>query len=126
MPTKIFLKIHFEFAYYSFFLIYLELKRLTHSCTPVENHTRIQTKTGKVYTPVSDQNGAKTIPFKAAYTYMANVRENPSPPGGGELLTRAKGSKLAEVDSAGRVTLFPGTTFLHISKPVDLVRYRAT
>ena len=52
---------------------------------------------------------------------MANVRENP--PGGGGLLTRAK---LAEVDSAGRVTLFPGTTFLHISKPVDLVRYRAT
>ena len=126
MPTKIFLKIHFEFAYYSFFLIHLELKRQTRSCTPVENHTRIQTKTGKVYTPVSDQNGAKTIPFKAAYTYMANVRENPSPPGGGELLTRAKGSKLAEVDSAGRVTLFPGTTFLHISKPVDLVRYRAT
>ena len=83
MPTKIFLKIHFEFAYYSFFLIYLELKRQTRSCTPVENHTRIQTKTGKVYTPVSDQNGAKTIPFKAAYTYKENVRENPSPPGGG-------------------------------------------
>ena len=126
MPTKIFLKFRFEFAYYSFFLIHLELKRQTRSCTPVENHTRIQTKTGKVYTPVSDQNGAKTIPFKAAYTYMANVRENPPPPGGWELLTRAKGSKLAEVDSAGRVTLFPGTTFLHISKPVDLVRYRAT
>ena len=84
MPTKIFLKIHFEFAYYSFFLIHLELKRQTRSCTPVENHTRIQTKTGKVYTPVSDQNGAKTIPFKAAYTYKANVRENPSPPGGGD------------------------------------------
>ena len=82
MPTRIFLKIHFEFAYYSFFLIHLELKRQTHSCTPVENHTRIQTKTGKVYPPVSDQNGAKTIPFKAAYTYMANVRENPSPRGG--------------------------------------------
>ena len=76
MPTKRFLKIHFELAYYSFFLIHLELKRHTHSCTPVENYTRIQTKTGKVYTLVSDQNGAKTIPFKAAYTYMANVREN--------------------------------------------------
>ena len=51
---------------------------------------------------------------------MANVRETPPP--GGELLTQAKGSKLAEVDSAGRVTLFPGTTFVRISKPVDLVR----
>ena len=30
----------------------------------------------EVYTPVLDQNGAKTIPFKAAYTYMTNVREN--------------------------------------------------
>ena len=93
MPTKIFLKIHFEFAYYSFFLIHLELKRQTRSCTPVENHTRIQTKTGKVYTPVSDQNGAKTIPFKAAYTYKANVRENPSPRGGGGTVDSGKGVK---------------------------------
>ena len=28
--TKRFLKIHFEFAYYIFFLIHLELKRRTH------------------------------------------------------------------------------------------------
>ena len=91
MPTKIFLKIHFEFAYYSFFLIHLELKRQTRSCTPVEDHTRIQTKTGKVYTPVSDENGAKTIPFKAAYTYKANVRESPSPPPGGGTVDSGKG-----------------------------------
>ena len=36
----------------------------------------------------------------------------------GELLTRAKGLpffSLAKVDSGGRVTLLPGTTFLHIN-----------
>ena len=32
---KRFLKIHFEFAYYSFLLIHLELKRQTRSYTPV-------------------------------------------------------------------------------------------
>ena len=54
MPTKIFLKIHFEFAYYSFFLIHLELKRQTRSCTPVENHR-------KTY-PNSDQNRQSLYP----------------------------------------------------------------
>ena len=30
----------------------------------------------------SDQNGAKTLPFGAAYTYMAYIREYPPPPQG--------------------------------------------
>ena len=112
MPTKIFLKIHFEFAYYSFFLIHLELKRQTRSCTPVENHTRIQTKTGKVYTPVSDQNGAKTIPFKAAYTYKENVRENSSPRGGGGNCWLGKrGQSSQKLTRLGEWPSFPGQLY---------------
>ena len=44
---KRFLKIHFEFAYYSFLLIHLELKRQTHSYTPIFPR--------KTY-PIPDQN----------------------------------------------------------------------
>ena len=33
--TKRFLKIHFEFAHYTFFLIHVELKRRTHRYTTV-------------------------------------------------------------------------------------------
>ena len=34
----------------------------------LENHNRIQTKSGKSLYPFSNQNGAKTIPFGAAHT----------------------------------------------------------
>ena len=30
--------------------------------------------------PILDQNGSKAIPFGAAHTYMADVREFPPPP----------------------------------------------
>ena len=54
---------------------------LIHNCSSVVNHTRFQTKMGKVYiVPFSDQNGAKTLPFGAAHTYMAYIREYPPPP----------------------------------------------
>ena len=42
-----------------------------------ENHTRFQTELGKVNT----REGPKTIPFRAAHTFMAYIREYP--PGGG-------------------------------------------
>ena len=47
---KRFLKIHFEFAYYSFLLIYLELKRQTRSYTPIfpRKNTRFPTKIGNI------------------------------------------------------------------------------
>ena len=35
---------------------------------------------GKVYTFFSDQNGAKTILFGTAHTYVAYIREYPPPP----------------------------------------------
>ena len=46
----------------------------------LENRTRIQTKIGKVYTRFQSKTAQKAIPFRAAYTYKANVREYPPPP----------------------------------------------
>ena len=46
----------------------------------LENRTRIQTKIGKVYTRFQTKTAQKAIPFRAAYTYKANVREYPPPP----------------------------------------------
>ena len=35
---------------------------------------------GKVYDyPFSDQNGTRTLPYGAAHTYMADIREYPHP-----------------------------------------------
>ena len=81
---KRFLKIHFELAHSSFFLIHSELIRwintFIHTLSFLENHTI------SVY-PCSDQNGAKTLrgrgwglPDGAAHTYMAYIREHPPPP----------------------------------------------
>ena len=51
---KRFLKIHFEFAYFSFFLTHFGIEtinKFVHSHSSLENHTRFQTKMSKVYTP---------------------------------------------------------------------------
>ena len=51
-----------------------------HSRSSLENHTRFHTKMGKVYTRLpADQNGSKTLPSRAAYTYLAYIREYPTP-----------------------------------------------
>ena len=50
---KRFLKIHFEFSCFSFFLTHLELKqKYVRTChrSSLENHTRFQAKMSKVYT----------------------------------------------------------------------------
>ena len=61
---KRFLKIHFELAHFSFFLIHSELIRwintFIHTRSFLENHTI------SVY-PCSDQNGAKTLPGGGGY-----------------------------------------------------------
>ena len=53
----------------------------------LENRTRFQTHMGKVYTHFQSDTAqkppAKTLPFGAAHTYMAYIREYPSQ-GGGE------------------------------------------
>ena len=73
---------HFEFAYFFFFLIQLELKRQLGSYIPVVISSKIisdsRQKWANIY-PFLDQNDAKTLPFGAPHTYMAYVRENPPP-----------------------------------------------
>ena len=74
---------HFKFAYFYFVLIHLELKTINtfahvRSRSFLENHTRFQTKIGKVFSDL--QNGPYTLPFRAANTYMAYIREYPPGP----------------------------------------------
>ena len=54
---------------------------LINSRSPLENHTRFQTKTGKVI-PVVKPKRPKTLPFGfgAAHTYMGYVGEYRPPP----------------------------------------------
>ena len=65
----------------SFFLIHLELKQQIRSCTlvfPRIPYPNSDLNRQSVY-PSSDQNGAKTISFRAAITYKAILREYPPP-----------------------------------------------
>ena len=58
---------HFEFAYFYFVLIHVELKQLKqmntfiHSRSSLENHTRFQTKMGKVYTCFQTKNPTRWV-----------------------------------------------------------------
>ena len=73
MPTKTFLKIHVEIAYYSFFF---------HSFGIEITNTSIHFCSSPKTRPIPDQNGTKTIPLVAAHSYMAHMREDfPHPPG---------------------------------------------
>ena len=65
----------FLFLSYSFGIETINM--FIHSRSSFENHTRFQTKMGKVYNPFSDQNSAKTLPDGAAHTYIAYTREYP-------------------------------------------------
>ena len=49
-----------------------------HPRSSLESPTRFQTEMGSVY-PFSDQNGGKTLPDGAAHSFMAYIREYPSP-----------------------------------------------
>ena len=77
---------HFEFAYLFLFLSYSfgieTIKTFIHSRNSLENHTRFQIKMGKVYPRFKTKNGAKTLPYGAAHTYMAYIRKHPPPPAG--------------------------------------------
>ena len=57
--TKRFLKIHFEFAYYTFFLIQLEFWNDEH----IVNHNRFQTKMSKVCTLFQTKTEQKPYPM---------------------------------------------------------------
>ena len=45
-----------------------------------KKHTQFKTRVQKPY-PIYDQNDWKTLPFGAAYTYIAHIRGTPLPPG---------------------------------------------
>ena len=67
MPTKTFLKIHVEIAYYSFIFYSIGIE-----ITNTFLHSRSSPKTR----PIPDQNGTKTILLGAAHSYMAHMRED--------------------------------------------------
>ena len=64
---KRFLKIHFEFAYFSFFLslsVKIEtINTFVHSRSSLENHTRFQTKMSKVYTRFQTKTAQNPYPL---------------------------------------------------------------
>ena len=74
------LQIRFQFAYFSFFLTHLELKRFKDVHTlplfPQKPHPTPDQNGQSVY-PFSDQNGAKTLPDGVAHAYIAYIREYP-------------------------------------------------
>ena len=80
------LKIHFEFAYFSFFLTHFGIEtinKFVHSHTSLENHTRFQTKMSKVYTPLRPKRctgSENTTVWGGTYTYMAYIGEYPPGP----------------------------------------------
>ena len=73
---------HIEFAYFYFtFFIGIEMiTTFTHSRSSLENHTQFQTKMGKVYTRFQTKTAKKTLPDGEAHTYIAYIREYPTPP----------------------------------------------
>ena len=72
-----FLKILFEFAYFSFFVIYLKLKRQIRSYIPAVSSKTISDSRPKwaKSIPFSDQNGEKTLLFGAANLYTVYIRK---------------------------------------------------
>ena len=72
------IQIHFEFAYFSFFLTHLELKQIS-SYTPAVPSKTIPDSRPKwaKSIPFLYQNGAKTLPDGAAHTYIAYIKEYP-------------------------------------------------
>ena len=64
--TKRFLKLHFEFAYYTSFLSHFGIETtntLIHNRSTFVNHTRFQTKMGKVYTRFQTKTAQKPYPL---------------------------------------------------------------
>ena len=74
--------IHFEFVYFLFFLTHLELKRQIRSYTHIVPSKTIpdSRQNWAKFIPVFRPKGLKTIPFGAAHTYMAYIKEFLSPP----------------------------------------------
>ena len=78
---KRFVKIHYKFAFFSFFLTHLELKKEICSYAPIfpRNWYLIPEQNGKGLYLFSEQNSAKPLPFGVAHVYVAYIREYPPP-----------------------------------------------
>ena len=68
----------FHFLSYSFGIE--TIKMFVHSRSYPENHTRFQTKKGKLYIRFQTKIAQKPLPDGAAHTYMAYIRQYPPPP----------------------------------------------
>ena len=70
---------HFEFTYFYFVLIHLQLKRQLRSCMRsrsfLENQTQFQTKMGKVYTRFQTKKAQKHTLCGSTYLLMAYITE---------------------------------------------------
>ena len=79
--NKKILKSHFEFAYFSLFLFYLDLKRQIRSYTPAVPSKAIPDSRPKWAKSLSvfRLKRHKNNPFGVEQTYMAYVREQPPP-----------------------------------------------
>ena len=80
--NKKILQIHFEFLFLpcTHLEIIETITTFIHSHSSLENHTRFQTKMGKVYTRLQTKTAQKPHPRGAAHTCIAYIRE--FPPGG--------------------------------------------
>ena len=75
------------------------MNKFIHYHSSLENHTRFQTKLGKVYTLLSGQKGPKSPPVGAAHTYMAYIREYPlGVKGSSRILIEKEGWSLEEMN----------------------------
>jgi len=83
MANKKILQMHFEFTYFyfSYWFGIETIDTFIHSRSSLENHTPIPDQNGQSVYPFSDQKDPKFIPFGAAHTYMAYIREYLASPG---------------------------------------------
>ena len=81
--NKQILQIHFEFAYFSFFLTHLELKRKIRPYTPVvpskTTPAAIPDQNGQSLYPFSDQNGANPSRWGGTYLKYSSYKGVPPP-----------------------------------------------
>ena len=89
-------------------------------------HSRSFLETKKTLYPFSDRNGANTVPFGAAHSYMAHIREHPPPlpPAPGEVwLEAAQSFKIFLVMQAHKRCVTRQVTF---ASPVPVPKVKVS
>ena len=62
--------------------------------------------------PINDQNGWKTLPFWAAHTYIAHIRENPPPPPSNRVFPRVRSPCTFSLSAPNTFVLFSSVVTL--------------